>query len=140
MSRDGGNTHDCTPDPRWTTFDAYDLTESIDRVRHQLPSEPVRVIAACGESPEGYGSWHGGFVLLLADGSFALVTGWCDTTGWGCQDGAEVTVSAEPFATVPNRVSWAPEYPPIPAWTREPAALSALQKALDEHNAERARG
>lgn len=29
-------------------------------------------------------------VLRMKDGRFALLTGWCDTTGWGCQDGGSV--------------------------------------------------
>ena len=32
-------------------------------------------------------TWTGGFVLKLKDGRFAYLTGWCDYTGWGCQDG-----------------------------------------------------
>lgn len=30
-------------------------------------------------------------VFRLVDGTFAVYTGWCDTTGWGCQDDARFT-------------------------------------------------
>ncbi len=36
------------------------------------------------------GEWRGGFIFKLKNNQFAQVTGWCDYTGWGCQDGADV--------------------------------------------------
>lgn len=66
-----------------------DFTESLARVSIE-PAEISSVIAAWGVSMEGYGEWEGGFMLALRDGRFAYVWGWCDTTGWGCQDGATV--------------------------------------------------
>lgn len=45
------------------------------------------------DSPEGYGSWEGWCVVLLKDGRWACLEGWCDTSGWGCQDNAERTVA-----------------------------------------------
>lgn len=74
-----------------STYALNDFSESLSRVR--LPSLPVFVVRAWGESSEGPGcEWSGGFVLRLADGQFAYVSGWCDYTGWGCKDGAHVTV------------------------------------------------
>lgn len=32
-------------------------------------------------------------VVQLTDGSWAAVLAWCDTTGWGCQDGVEWRVT-----------------------------------------------
>ena len=64
------------------------------REEHPITIDPKtvkHVHAAWGYSPEGYGSWSGGFLLELTDGRFAYLTGWCDTTGWGCQDGSQVT-------------------------------------------------
>ena len=70
-------------------YTLYDFTESLDRVDlkgHKLES----VVRAWGFSPEGYASWEGGFVLHFGDGQYAYLSGWCDTTGWGCQDGVDI--------------------------------------------------
>lgn len=32
-------------------------------------------------------SWH--YVVKLKNGKYAYLTGWCDYTGWGCQEGGE---------------------------------------------------
>lgn len=66
-----------------------DFSESMDRATI-TPDKIDKVLAAWGESTEGYGEWSGGFLLKLKDGRFAYLTGWCDTTGWGCQDGASI--------------------------------------------------
>lgn len=70
-------------------YDLYDFTESI-RIAGINEHSIARVYAAWGESPEGGSSWQGGFLMLLKDKRAAYVQGWCDYTGWGCQDGAEV--------------------------------------------------
>lgn len=69
-------------------YATYDFTESI--AGNVELGTIKQVHAAWGESEEGYGQWSGGFLCELTDGSFAYITGWCDTTGWGCQDGNEV--------------------------------------------------
>jgi hypothetical protein len=71
-----------------STYDLYDFTESLN-----IAGVPKGRIEYCsfafGDSPEGWGSWHGGFVCHTRTGSpWLFVFGWCDTTGWGCQDGA----------------------------------------------------
>jgi hypothetical protein len=33
-------------------------------------------------------------VVRLHDGNWAAVTGWCDTSGWGCQQGVEWRVTS----------------------------------------------
>jgi hypothetical protein len=78
-----------------STYATYDLSESLDIARSReganISREDIETVHyAWGYSPEGYGSWEGGFILELKDGRFATLTGWCDTTGWGCQDGVEV--------------------------------------------------
>lgn len=71
------------------SYTLYDYTESLVRV--SVNTEDVEsVVRAWGESIEGYGEWSGGFLLKLKSGQYAYVRGWCDTTGWGCQDGAEI--------------------------------------------------
>lgn len=72
------------------SYTRYDFSESMDRATI-TPDKIDSVIAAWGESTEGYGEWSGGFVMKLKDSTYAYLTGWCDTTGWGCQDGAEIT-------------------------------------------------
>lgn len=71
-------------------YDLYDFTESMTQVDVN-PGNVAACILGFGDSPEGYASWEGGFLLHMKAGEpYALVTGWCDTTGWGCQDGAQV--------------------------------------------------
>lgn len=79
-----------------------DFTESIQRIDLQGRTI-VRCAAAWGKG-DGMGSdaghyrfstdsatdWGGGFLCQLSDASFVYITGWCDYTGWGCQDGAEI--------------------------------------------------
>lgn len=73
------------------SYDLQDFTYSLDRV-----NIPLQAIDSCslgfGYSPEGWNSWEGGFVVLLRAGEkpWAFIFGWCDTTGWGCKDGAWV--------------------------------------------------
>lgn len=39
-----------------------------------------------------YGPEHSAAgVFRMEDGTYAVFTAWCDTTGWGCQDGARIT-------------------------------------------------
>jgi len=45
---------------------------------------------------EGYlGDWDGCVVVRLNDGRYAACSGWCDYTGWGCQDGTACAVAHE---------------------------------------------
>lgn len=76
------------------SFARRDFTESLVRVDID-PSQIERVLWAWGVGHEdgdesGYGSWGGGFLMRLRDGRYAYLSGWCDYTGWGCQDGADV--------------------------------------------------
>jgi hypothetical protein len=76
----------------------YDFTESIDCLKHDGSpgrTDVKRVIAAYGYSPDGWGSWTGGFLMELSDGSFQYLSGWCDTSGWGCRSGIEVEFFTE---------------------------------------------
>lgn len=66
-------------------YTRYDFSETLGRA--SLSPAPKSVIAAWGISPEGWGSWSGGFLLELENNTVVYLEGWCDTTGWGCQDG-----------------------------------------------------
>lgn len=68
------------------SYAVYDLSESM----RSVPADfiPVRVAEAWGGGGD-YAEWSGGFLLESADGRWGYLTGWCDMTGWGCQDGTE---------------------------------------------------
>ncbi len=90
------------------SFTRYDFEETLAIVSI-AQSQIKRVLAAWGDSTEGWGEWSGGFLLKLKDGAdkqYAYITGWCDTTGWGCQDGADVTYySEEPTTDILEKVT-----------------------------------
>ncbi len=88
------------------------------------PDKIESVVAAWGESTEGYGEWSGGFVMKLKDGRFAYMTGWCDTTGWGCQDGAMITYyDSCPAYTEFKKNEW--DGADVINWDLEPADINA---------------
>ena len=71
-------------------YSLYDFTESLSQVRRELgTAKVVRVVKAWGEHGD-YAEWRGGFVMKLDDGRYCYLEGWCDTSGWGCQDGVEI--------------------------------------------------
>jgi hypothetical protein len=73
-------------------YTTYDFEETMERAAGEGVSvENVRtVIAAWGEGGDDWNEWSGGFLLEMKDRSLVYITGWCDTSGWGCQDGIEV--------------------------------------------------
>lgn len=114
-----------------------DFRASLDRV--DLPSKPVRVVAAWGDVPdrEGgtLGDWSGGFVLALESKEFAYVTGWCDYSGWGCQDGADVVLSTNEFNL--EEIAEAQDQPWLAKikWDMEPIDLNRwLQAGMPDFN------
>jgi hypothetical protein len=79
-----------------SSYTRSDFSESLDRGT-VIPTDIECVIAAWGNvDRDGAccdacgGEWSGGFLLRLKDQRYAYLTGWCDYTGWGCQDGANV--------------------------------------------------
>ncbi len=77
------------------SYAVYDFSETLKGVGIERDSVK-RVAAAWGESGT-CAEWDGGFLIELNDGRWAYVSGWCDTTGWGCQDGTDVKwFDAEP--------------------------------------------
>jgi len=67
-------------------YSLYDFTESLDR--QGIKADQVEVVIGAHGTDEG--GWEGGFVMKMRDGGYAYLSGWCDYTGWGCQDGAEI--------------------------------------------------
>lgn len=72
-----------------SAYAVYDFSESIE-IAGIKEADIERVIAAWGYSAGSYAEWEGGFLVSMKDGRYAYIWGWCDTTGWGCQDGAQV--------------------------------------------------
>lgn len=84
------------------SFSFYDLDETLKGTSLER-TDIKRVVAAHGVTEAGCcndcgGEWSGGFLMELKDGKFAYVHGWCDYTGWGCQDGT----GREDFDTEPD--------------------------------------
>lgn len=102
-------------------YTLYDFTESLDSID---PASIARVLAAWGEQGS-YAQWTGGFLLEMKDGRYAYVDGWCDTTGWGCQDGrSETWFDSRPSeADLPEKDPY-DERPPMTQWGDDPADLN----------------
>jgi hypothetical protein len=105
-----------------STYTRYDFAESLNHADGAPAAQDVkRVIAAYGVSGD-YAEWSGGFLMELKDGRYCYLTGWCDTTGWGCQDDAAITYfDAEPALESLEQESY-PEGDK--EWDREPADLN----------------
>lgn len=121
------------------SYTTDDFSESLQRV--SVPAI-ASVVAAWGRgdgmgtdaghwkwSEAGASDWAGGFLLKLHDGRYAYVTGWCDYTGWGCQDGAwvgffdrEPSVAEMAEAAAEHNFCMAP--PSADEWDREPSDLN----------------
>lgn len=94
-----------------TEFTHYDFTESVAQADGFEMADIAKAIAAWGENGD-YAEWFGGFLLHLKNGRFAYIEGWCNTTGWGCQDGVETwffdahPALTELQTTKPENVEW----------------------------------
>lgn len=77
-------------------YDTWDFTESMKIAGVQLEDidkvhwgygnvdEEGKCCDGCG------GEWSGAFCFTTKDGKHGVVSGSCDYTGWGCQDGADI--------------------------------------------------
>jgi|SRR6185437_10611336 len=52
-----------------------------------IKRDDVVEILVIREEDGDWGEWSGQMLARLSDGRFIFCGGWCDTTGWGCQDG-----------------------------------------------------
>lgn len=86
------------------SYTVNDFSESLSR-SYIEPNKVAQVVAAWGwgngqgakdqkdkKFDDGYGvsDWAGGFLLKMVRGDHIYLSGWCDYTGWGCQDGIEI--------------------------------------------------
>ncbi len=130
------------------SYTTEDFAESLERVDVER-SSIASVIAAWGTgsgmgedaghyrwSNDGATEWSGGFLFSLNDGRFAYLTGWCDYTGWGCQDGADIYhFDARPTLDEVRAVAHTDTYhqPPMDAeWDTEPADLNLWIKSKEK--------
>lgn len=84
------------------SFSTSDFDETLKGTNIER-TDIQRVVAAYGVTEEACcndcgGEWSGGFLLEMKTGKFAYVHGWCDYTGWGCQDGT----GREDFDSLPD--------------------------------------
>lgn len=106
------------------SFTSYDFSESVAQAEGFAWNDIEAAEAAWGEHGD-YAEWTGGFLLRLKDGRYAYIEGWCDTTGWGCQDGVETTI----FDERPDLAKLSMGYDGKPAerdWAPEPTDLNRL--------------
>jgi hypothetical protein len=87
------------------SYTVYDFEASMDIVG--IPLTDIALVEAAWGHSGDYAEWGGGFLLNMFDGTWKYVTGWCDTTGWGCQDGADVTVyDRKPMLSHLSEAEW----------------------------------
>lgn len=132
------------------SYTTEDFTESLERVALQR-ADIEAVVAAWGKgdgmgedaghyrhSEEGATDWSGGFLMRLKDGRFAYLTGWCDYTGWGCQDGATLHhFDAQPELSAIASLTEYPNGPAPEEWDIEPSDLNRWLTTVPKDASER---
>lgn len=73
----------------------YDISAAWDIANPPLPPEDCTLVNGFIRSPDGYGSAELALILRTVDGKWALLEGWCDTTGWDCQADAEFHINTD---------------------------------------------
>lgn len=113
-----------------SSYTTSDFSESLVREPEVEIANIEKVLAAWGNvDRDGAccdacgGEWSGGFLMQLKDGRFAYLTGWCDYTGWGCQDGASLT-----FYTEQPKLAKLNEDISEKSWDLEPSDLNKWLK------------
>ncbi len=109
-------------------YDLYDFTASVER--SNIEENDIKHVKAAWGYGDCCAEWSGGFLLELKDGRWLYLTGWCDTTGWGCQDGIDETY----FDTEPTLESLHAEGGDK-AWDIEPNDLNRQIEGKIAHTA-----
>jgi hypothetical protein len=103
-------------------YTVYDFSESLERAT--VKAEEIESVLYAWGAKGDMAEWEGGFLCALKDGRFYYLTGWCDTTGWGCQDGISETF----FESLPTLKNLGPERFGTPVesseWDEAPADLN----------------
>jgi len=63
----------------------YDFRECLKYA--PFNKEDVKDILAMVAGGADGDAWH--YIVELKNGKFGYITGWCDYTGWGCQEGGD---------------------------------------------------
>jgi len=129
------------------SYTTEDFDQSLQRVTLE-PRDIEAVVAAWGTgsgmgedaghfkwSEDGASDWSGGFLMRRRDGRYVYLTGWCDYTGWGCQDGATLhEFDARPTYADLKALDEYDHAPPESEWDIEPADLNRwLSTSVAEH-------
>jgi hypothetical protein len=64
----------------------YDLLACLDYNPQPFGPGSIERVVAVWQGENDGDSWR--WVILLTDGRYAYLKGWCDYTGWDCQSGA----------------------------------------------------
>lgn len=119
------------------SYTTSDFSESVSQTPLR-PQDIARVVAAWGSgsgqgtdaghwkwSAEDVTDWAGGFLLQLYDNRFAYLTGWCDFTGWGCQDGVDLKYfNTRPTIPELRELEMGTTPPQPDEWDLDPADLN----------------
>jgi hypothetical protein len=101
---------------RTVSFTTYDFTESLSR--ENIDRKDIKRVVAAHGSEGDCSEWSGGFLMEMNSGKFIYITGWCDTTGWGCQDGTD----RKEYEVLPDLATL--EKDSLPEWDTDPADLN----------------
>lgn len=107
-------------------YDLFDFTESLSVAG--VPEQRVEHCSFAFGEQGCMAEWEGGFVCHTRSGKpWIFVFGWCDTTGWGCQDAAWVVeFESEPTAEQID-AAWRAQMsaaPPVGNGDRDPIDLN----------------
>jgi hypothetical protein len=63
----------------------YNWTEVF--AARSIDVDAIQHIAVIWEDRGDFAEWSGALIGVFNGGRWFSASGWCDTTGWGCQDG-----------------------------------------------------
>jgi hypothetical protein len=86
------------------SYTTYDFSETIDGCG--IKRDEIAAVEAAWGLDGDFAEWEGGFVIRLTSGKRLYITGWCDTTGWGCQDGTEIVELQEEAKLPEGEIDW----------------------------------
>lgn len=100
----------------------YDTLDHPGIAEAGIQWDEVQEVVHAWSLAQSTGQWDGDevkYVIVLKDGRWAFIEGWCDYTGWGCQDGAMAYFASSEEELVENHLSVGDReifgYPPLKA-------------------------
>lgn len=73
----------------------YDLSSCLAENPQTFGVDDIARVLGCIEGENDEDDWY--WLLELKDGRPALLTGWCDFTGWDCRSHADSAISSAPY-------------------------------------------